>query len=417
MAFYQTVSAGTNLGTYSGATAYVVGDMVTTTALDVVSGSGLRFKAKGSTTGNAPTLDPADVNWALVHPANSLQALNAIAALLESADFNGSGNEWTRKYRLDAHSHPTAASRRFCLAYENLGLGNQDKVEILLAWQESTAVAATRLVRVGAAQGWLGVTGSQASQTLRTDVNNGSWLTGTAYVAGNVVISSSHYWVCVTNHTAATAPSVVTPEWRQLPNDLTGDLYAQTNTTQGFYAKMWNGGTGDIPLWFWANKARFMWVTQSDNRYHFTHAGLLFRFGTVTQLPLPLWVNGNSSSTTDAYDSSSDNNPPIAANTANMGLLFQSDAVWGDLSNTQRVMPYRQALIYGGRNAAGDYGLEEVLVYANPGGLQGRLDGVFYISPESLVSGNTVSVGGNDYVVFENVYRAQSGGFMALLKS
>ena len=412
MPYLKTSEPGTGNGAWSASTAYTVGVGVTLTDYDQVTGAGLRFVAIAANTGQKPTLSPTDPYWRLAHPVDSLQLLNAIGALATSAAFNGAGNEWTRAYRFNGLGGSlAAANQRFCLTFRNTGLGGQDDVILILNWRQSTASVATRQIRVGAATGWLGNTGSQNDQLFR-----GAWASGTAYTPGNVVSQSSQWWVCVTAHTASTAPAATNPQWVQVASNADADAYRHNNSQAGPYHTHWNGGPGGIPLWFWANQQRLMWVSQSDNRYALAYAGLLHRFGPRAQSPFPLILSGNTTSTSVAYDDSGLTNIPFTRDSSTVQL--RADGDWQSLSASYAaIIPYSYGTGLLGQAPSGDYGLEEVAWYMQTGGLQGRMDGAFAVSANGLVSGSELSNPAGDFVVFENVYRQQSGGYVALKKS
>jgi hypothetical protein len=125
---------------------------------------------------------------------------------------------------------------------------------------------------------------------------------------------------------------------------------------------------------------------------------------------------GNTTSNSNAYDNSNNVNAPFDYGSV-MKFLDASGA-WQDLYTSKGLMqPYGAANMNPGLNPSGLYGLEEVPFYSSVGGLMGRMDGFYYVCSNGLVSGSELSTGGNEYVVFENVYRAQSGGFVALKKS
>ena len=262
-------------------------------------------------------------------------------------------NGWTLEQSYDA----SGVKGR---ALHSEGISEQESITALLFFRTSTATTPTRLIRVGGAAG-------------------------------------------LYHDTPSTAASEV-------------DFYNQPSADAGPYHALWNGGTGDIPLHIWVNADRIAWCSRSDSRWMFAHVGILRRFGARAQVPYPLWLCGNTNATNQAWDNSAMQNWPI-------GTLSGSDPVrvldavgtWGGIG-IQRALPYAHDLSWGGRNADGDYGLEEVVVYRTNGGATGTPYGIYYCSPEGLVSGNEIAIGGDDYIVFENVYRGQSGGFMAIIK-
>ena len=412
MPYIKTSAPGTGNAAWSSTTAYSVGTGVTFTGYDQVQNSGLRFVCIAANTGHQPTLSPTDAYWRLAHPVDSLQLLNAIAALATSTDFMGSGSQWTRAYRFNGLGGSlSATSQRFCITLRNTGLGGQDDVIVILNQMQSSSSVATRFIRVGAATSWLGNSGGKDDQLYR-----GSWASGTAYALGDVVSYNSQWWVCQTAHTASTSPSASNPQWVQAYSNADADAYRNGNSQAGPYHVHWNGGIGSIPLWFWANSQRIMWVTQSDTRYCLGYAGLLQRFGTRAQCPFPLMLCGNTTTNSYAYDNANNVNAPFDYNGV-MNFLDASGA-WQNLYTSKGLMqPYGDSNMKPGLNPSGLYALEEVPFYSSVGGLMGRMDGFYFVCSNGLVSGAELSAGGNEYVAFENVYRGQSGGFFALKKS
>ena len=412
MPYIKTSAPGTGNGTWNSGTAYTVGAGVTFNGYDHVPGSGLRFVCISANTNRQPTLSPTDANWRLAHPVDSLQLLNAIAALSVSTDFMGVGSQWSRAYRFNGLGGGLATTnQRFGITLRNTGLSGQDDVIVILSQCQSSASTPTRLIRVSSATNWLGNSGGKDDQLFR-----GEWANGTAYASGDVVSYNGQWWVCQTAHTASTTPAATNVQWIQSPSNADADIYRSGNAFAGPYHTHWNGGPGDIPLWFWANSQRLLWVTQSDTRFHLGYAGLLQRFGTRAQCPFPLMLCGNTTSHSRAFDDGNHINAPFDHG-GTMEFLNSSGA-WQSLNTIYGLMqPYGAAGMNPGLNPSGAYGLEEVPFYANTGGLLGRMDGFYFVNSTGLVSGSELSAGGNEYVVFENVYRAQSGGFVALKKS
>lgn len=482
MAFCKSQAVISDEGDWADATGYSVGDGVTFYDLDAIIGEGIRFRCIQAHTSEAgviePTLDPTDAYWQPAHALTALQWFNTVLAMLKSAAFMGTGNNWAEAYRYDARNRSdtytsqwTQPLKMLSVVLRSPDVGEIDGRYYSMVFQEASNAIVTRNVRIGAALEFAAPpTGSGTTHTFI-----GAWGSGTSYSAGDVVTRATSpaptHSICIQAHTASSGNQPGTSGgmayWHDLSlivqpytSDFSGEYHyhndpsfwawtyspSHTGQNRGPIFKLWDGGTGDIPFTLIANAHRAMWVVQSDTFWTYGYVGSLLRFGTPAENPCPIFLLGNSRWQSSAnvfpdfhlaYSDTSLMNYPLAARIqtgtytpvfANRGYGLTRSLAWKAIetysANHRYTGPWRCAPFNGADanwlnvNPGGDYSLHDALmIFADEGfdrGFHGSMDGVYWLAHQGQASGNTIVVNGVDHLVVENVYRGASGGFMAL---
>lgn len=188
---------------------------------------------------------------------------------------------------------------------------------------------------------------------------------------------------------------------------------------------LWNSS---IPYWFIANGRRFIVVAKVSTTYASLYAGFYLPYATPTEFPYPIAVMGSHEDATTHRWSQADFNvggfwDPSSGNAA----LRHNDGAWVNLANYQDnggarsnltsdcVWPYDVDL--GLReNADGSYTLLPVIPHSNysTGNVYGELDGVFFTSGFGVGSEDTVTIGGDTYLIVQSVYRTDRRSYAAI---
>lgn len=443
-------------GTYNSATNYVAGDGMTYFGLDQVSGVGIRFVAKASNINTPPTLSPTDLKWSLGHAANALQFYNTLIALSKSTPFMGAGYEYEELYRYNALNTSlsgfSSPLRKLSIALRGKGINQTSMVDFALEYSEANNPTSTANIML---VGYESFISPPALPVNKTHTFRDEWASGASYQKGDIVsvYFNDNYWrrfaLCLVDHVA---------DSNNFPNSTEGltfwifqntfdnmtnlsdgyTLWGQINAQKSGYHKMWNNG--EIPFWIFANGNRLMWVTNSNNRYHYSYAGLFTVYGDTNDYAYPFLISGNFNDQNTAYDDSRNHNFPMGITDVNSpsdfninsGYAMTRSLHWASLQasgyadSTRRMRchpfnHYKNDLLIVNEN--GDYFLEEALLFSvvNPPdsnqGFAGQVDGLFWVTPFGLISGNILTVATDEYIVFEDVYRGNSGGYLAIKKA
>ncbi len=208
-----------------------------------------------------------------------------------------------------------------------------------------------------------------------------------------------------------------------------------------------------LSYWFFANGRRFIIVVKVGGTvYQSAYCGFLNQYDLPTEYPYPLLLNGSSTEsderfswigsnnhtsmdrgsygTTDAQTNAWVINPaagwePIrsydSTTTANTFMRGDQDSESYDIA----IWPYVEQLNNGsGPNfflpaPGSEYILRRLVVVNNRGlagqkSVYGSYDDVFQVSGAGNAAENTLTIGGDTYIVFPNVYRSDIGDYFAI---
>jgi len=203
--------------------------------------------------------------------------------------------------------------------------------------------------------------------------------------------------------------------------------------------QLWNTS---MPYWLVVNKRRIICVVKISTLYFAFHLGYILPYASVGQYPYPLCIGG-SNNVAGRYDAVGDPASvfPITYQNGNLRLREQN-GVWQNFSNFSNpnssntwlnrkgTFPYAENRIssYVGwknelkvPNSGGDiFNIQPILIFESSGvnnskgNIYGQFDGLFHIGGLDNASENTFNIGGNDYMVFQNIYRTSPQDFFAM---
>lgn len=182
--------------------------------------------------------------------------------------------------------------------------------------------------------------------------------------------------------------------------------YVAGNTFNGQPGARWSGipaHNNRIDYWLTLNPQRIALVMRVGTPvYECAYAGKFLPYARPSQYPYPLAVGGMLNGASATRFSDTVHSMPWRGNTA--GLSIRTNDGWVN----PHAYPYQNAALAGStqlRDSGGEYSLLAVELNDNSGNLWGALEGIYFISGFNNASENTLSVGGRDFVVFQDVSR------------
>lgn len=199
---------------------------------------------------------------------------------------------------------------------------------------------------------------------------------------------------------------------------VSGNLFtAQPGISTLKYTYLWNSS---IPYWFVGSGRRLIVVAKISTVYQMAYLGLILPYTLPGQWPYPLAVGGTGTVSTLRWSSVADSHTAFWAGyiTSPLDLRLGSGTWVHPVDNgSVRLSPdYNQAgpstLI---TCPGGDYPiLPKVIASSSPINTYGELDGVFHTSGYSAASEDTVTVGTDDYLIVQDVFRTGIKNFCAV---
>lgn len=194
-----------------------------------------------------------------------------------------------------------------------------------------------------------------------------------------------------------------------------------------------------MTYWFFANGQRIIVVTKVSTVYQHGYLGFLLPYATPAQYPYPMVVGGSSDSSTRRW-SATERNHSAYWNAGNSGMyIYLPNGQWANFNNRtgtsvtvsspgasdRTIWPYwtgsRGVLNDLDTAPDGSYSLHPVIPNAPSGAgsqnLFGELDGVMFVTGKSNASENTVTIGGDTYLVFQNIYRTAYEEYAAIKRA
>lgn len=203
----------------------------------------------------------------------------------------------------------------------------------------------------------------------------------------------------------------------------------QPGVSPGASMYLWNQ---NIPYWFIANGQRCIVIAKVSAIYECMYFGAFFPYGTPGQYPYPLMIGGCG--TNMDYRFSNNNSDHTFFADPQAVYICHVDGSWQQVQNASNgnyptnhlnMYPFNYCLT-GNQvptqfttNADGSYFLDPcVLAMTQPAlNLMGELDGVAFVPGFAQASENTITVGGNTYLVFQNTFRTGANNYMAVLQA
>lgn len=168
-----------------------------------------------------------------------------------------------------------------------------------------------------------------------------------------------------------------------------------------------------IPYWFVADGRRFIAGFRVSTVDQILHCGLITPYATPLQYQLPMMVAGTMPAANEWRWSHEDTNHRFFTH-GGSGSLRPLRFVEGTYLTDLETFPHSLGGPF--RETYGDaYPLLPV-IFSRPTGPMtlGRVEGLYWIPGFSQASGNTLTIGGTDYVVLQNVFRTGINDYLAI---
>lgn len=137
--------------------------------------------------------------------------------------------------------------------------------------------------------------------------------------------------------------------------------------------------------------------------------GKFFPFAAPSQYPQPLFAAGMLTSASATRYSETTHSMPWKGNRSNLRMHF-NDGTW----KTPFTTPWQSTTMANSvRPAESTYALYPVMLY-DSGNIYGVLDGIYHITGFNNVVENTLTIGGKNYVVIQDVSRTGFGDYIAM---
>lgn len=197
----------------------------------------------------------------------------------------------------------------------------------------------------------------------------------------------------------------------------------QPGTSPTSIVPLWDS---TIPYWLIANGRRFIIIAKVSTTYQSGYAGFFIPYGTSSEMPYPIVVMGNSGSSnrwsTADYRTGGFFDP---VNGSSRFRFF--DGAWVEIANYENRADIRQDFTtttiwpfsynFGiGMQRDGSYALYPTILhsaYSAPNVL-GELEGVFQVSGFSNASEDIITIGADQYLVVQSVYRTSNRDYAAI---
>lgn len=277
-----------------------------------------------------------------------------------------------------------------------------------------------------------------------------------AFVTTNTeLVSLGQNWVAVAGGAIGTSQVVLKGPGLSGSEEIYVGIYRAQNTTNDTYnwgiggAVGWSPTTGyayhsgwrymylwqhSIPYWFIANGQRIIVIAKISTTYHAMYAGKFFPYATPAQYPYPIYIGAEDQVETDRW--SKDNEDIGTFQSPRRGSrLFYTDSTWKTVMNYYEssgsaaantdvnVWPTGQPAnsntqITGSVTTFpdGGYALLPLILHMSLPAINvlGELDGVFWVTGQQNAAENIITVGADNYLVVQDIYRTARNDYFAV---
>jgi hypothetical protein len=201
---------------------------------------------------------------------------------------------------------------------------------------------------------------------------------------------------------------------------------------------LWDSAT---PYFFAVNGQRIVGVTKVSTRYSSFYAGKILPYGTPTEYGYPFYLAATSSGLSTSWTTTRGDSRSFADPGQGAAYLYFPSGAWRAVVNysdgggseqafgvgqpSPHIWPYAAESLAANtdtrlrelrENVDGSYTLLPLIIVSNTPevGVMGELDNVFYVSGFGNASENTVTAGGDDHKVFQNLFRTSRWDYFAL---
>jgi hypothetical protein len=169
-----------------------------------------------------------------------------------------------------------------------------------------------------------------------------------------------------------------------------------------------------IDYWMTANERRVAFVLKVGTPvYEHGYAGFMLPYATPRQYPYPIVCGGMLSGIPATRFSETSHGMPYKGNRANFALRWVTGSYL-----TPYAHPWSNSTIGGSASAIRPsqtyHPLNRVVVHDNAANIYGELDGLYHITGFDNVTENTLSIGGETYLVAQDVWRTGFPDYIAL---
>ena len=186
----------------------------------------------------------------------------------------------------------------------------------------------------------------------------------------------------------------------------------------------------DQPLQYWlcANGQRAVMVVKVSTVYVLLYLGKYLPYGTPAQVPYPLIVAGNTSDYTNRWSETTTDMGNVTRcitisgssvmDSSNNWKLFATDDLAMTAGSEVHLMPNNSKSISDDtsnmypvhQNPDGTYCIIPYMMFqsvesVSDVGIAGELEGLFWVTGKSNLSGNIITIDAQDYLVFQNIYK------------
>lgn len=217
---------------------------------------------------------------------------------------------------------------------------------------------------------------------------------------------------------------------------------AQPGVMQNVFMTLWNS---PIPYWFIANGRRVIIVTKISTNFMMGYLGFINQYPSPAQFPYPLAIGGNFAISLEPaltstqwrwsnatafnfnFPMATRQNPGggiIPANTCSLRLR-KTNGIWADMasgdngvyqdSDINNIWPYMAGMSNLQQNlGATQSPILPIILHDNTPEVYGELDGVVATSGQAIASEDLLAVGGDNYLVVQNVFRTGRSQYAAV---
>lgn len=197
-----------------------------------------------------------------------------------------------------------------------------------------------------------------------------------------------------------------------------------------------------MSYWFIGNGQRLIWIVKVSTTYQHGYAGFFLPYATPAQYPYPLAIGGCSKDSNRRWSDTSTRDHSAYWNPGQGCLwLYWPDGSWREVRNRfgtgaaistsiACMWPWQLSTVVSSVNYTMNFvdqcpdGSDILLpgVMHSPAGFPsannlGELDGIAFITGKGQSSENTVTVGGDTWLVFQNIFRNAYDDFVAIKRA
>lgn len=215
----------------------------------------------------------------------------------------------------------------------------------------------------------------------------------------------------------------------------------QPGTSPTTFSSSWNT---TMPYWIAANGQRVIAVWKVSTTYHALHFGKILPYSTPSEYGYPVYIAGESSAIRRwSYQNFGYRHFTDPGNDVHAYLCYP-DGGWQSFANYFQSSGSESSVIssYGGRgvwpymgaeeltggsttdnytralreNIDGSYTLLPLILHGDTPSraMWGEIDGAFYVSGANNAAENVITISGQNYIVFQNIYRSSRHHYWAL---